>query len=108
MWPRAHCGIDHKLSMCKFEAKLKKKKKVPTIRFECILNIFKENLRNCFEILSLIDTEPEQLWNEIKQVIKHECKNRLPKMKKANWMREQTGNCQEEKRSKAKTDKYLR
>lgn len=52
--------------------------------------IFKENIKNCFEAVNLIDQEPQEQGNEI-NIAKVEYENRLPKMmkqKKANWMSE--------------------
>lgn len=53
---------------------------------ERITTIFKENIRNNFEVLNLIDREP---WNEVKKVIKVDYKKGLPKLKKQQKMSEQ-------------------
>lgn len=53
---------------------------------------FKENTRKSFKVLNLTNREPEGLWNEIKEIIKDEYENSVPKTKKpkeANQMSEQ-------------------
>lgn len=70
-WPGADCGTDHELLMCKFQVKLKQKNKAnqfPQYDFEPIPPIFKDNIRNQFEVLYLTDGEIERPWNELKEL----------------------------------------
>lgn len=41
-----------------------------------------EVIRNCCKVLSLIDGEPEELWNKIKYIVQNECEKRLLKNQK--------------------------
>lgn len=61
--------------------KIKFKLKFPGYDLNHTTIIFKENITNP-EILNLTDQEPEELWNEPKEVIKDEYQKTLPKMKK--------------------------
>lgn len=50
--------------------------------------IFKDNIKNCFEAVDLIDQEPQEQGNEI-NIAKDEYENRLSKLmkeKKRKWM----------------------
>lgn len=100
----ADCRIDNESLICKFLFKLKQKNKAnqfPHYNIEHIPNIFRENIKNHFEVLSLIDWEPEEVQNKIKEFVKNKCEKKLPQIKKlmkANWMSEQIENCQEEMR----------
>lgn len=89
--------------------KLKQKKtanQYPHYDLEHIASIFKETIRK--EVLNRIDREPEELWNEIKVVVKDKCEERLPRRRsrKANKLDVTTiennlENCQEEKTSQS-------
>lgn len=50
--------------------------------------IFKDNIKNCFEAVDLIDQEPQEQGNEI-NIAKDEYENRLSKLmkeQKRKWM----------------------
>lgn len=38
--------------------------------------IFKANIFNCFEVLNFIERKPEELWNEIQEIVKDECEKK--------------------------------
>lgn len=85
---------------------------MPQYDLEHIPTISKENIRNCLEVLNLIDGEPEELWDDLKEIVKDECEKSLLKMKKekkANWMSEHIMEiCKKRSEAKAKQDKNLR
>lgn len=70
--------------MCKFQVKLKWKKKANQFLkdLEDITSIFKQNISNYLEILNVSDGEPEELWNDMKEVVKYDCQKTLSKTKK--------------------------
>ena len=90
-----NCGSDHELLMAKFRLKLNKVGKT-TRPFGCDLNQipydYTVEVRNKFKGLDLIDRVPDELWNEIRDivqeaVIKNICKKK--KCKKAKWLSEE-------------------
>lgn len=91
--------------MCKFQIKLKKKNKV--IQFlqydlEHMLAVFKIT-RNCFEVLNFTSKEPEELWNEIKEV-KNEWKRDCQQTEESKLeVRTDGGNSPEKKPKPRKT-----
>lgn len=100
-WPNAIYGIDSIWSWTSHvwigsEAK-KKKKANPFSQYDLEAPF----ARNCFEVLNFI----EELWNELKRVIKDGYEKRLSKIKKekkVNWMSEQTKKRRESKPKKSK------
>lgn len=63
-WSVPVCGSDQKLSVCKFQIKLKCKNKAnqfPPYVLEHLTTISQESIRNHFDVLNLIDKEPEEL-----------------------------------------------
>ena len=70
--PEADCGSDHELLIAKFRLKLKKVGK--TIRpFRYDLNQipfdYTVEVRNRFKGLDLIDRVPDELWNEVRDIV---------------------------------------
>ena len=70
--PGADCGSDHELLTAKFRLKLKKVGKT-TIPFRYDLNQIPYNytveVRNSFKGLDLIDRVPDELWNEVHDIV---------------------------------------
>ena len=62
--PGADCGSDHELLIAKFRLKLKKVGK-DTGPFRFDLN----QVRNRFKGLDLIDRVPDELWNEVCDIV---------------------------------------
>ena len=81
----ADCGSDHELLIAKFRLKLKKVGKT-TRSFRYDLNQipydYTMEVRNRFKGLDLIDRMPDELWNEIHDIVQ-ETRNKItPKKKK--------------------------
>lgn len=68
--PEVYRERHQKLLMHKFQVRLKWKF-VPNALGHILTVVFKENIRNPFEVLDLIDREPEKLWNEFN--VQNEC-----------------------------------
>ena len=70
--PGADCGSDHELLITKFRLKLKKAGKT-TRPFRYDLNQipydYTVEVRNRFKGLDLIDRVPDELWNEVHDII---------------------------------------
>ena len=70
--PGADCGSDHELLIAKFRLKLKKVGKT-TRPFRYDLNQFPYDypveVRNRFKGLDLIDRVPDELWNEVCDIV---------------------------------------
>ena len=70
--PRADCGSDHELFLAKFRLKLKKAGKT-TRPFRYDLNKipyhYTVEVRNRFKGLDLIDRVPDELWNEVRDIV---------------------------------------
>ena len=83
--PGAECGSDHELLIAKFRPKLKKVGK--TARpFRCDLNQipydYTEEVRNKFKGLDLIDRVPDELWNEVLDIVQETGIKIIPMEKK--------------------------
>ena len=81
--------------MTKFRLKLKKVGKT-TIRFRYDLNLipydYTVEVRNRFKGLDLIDRVPDELWNEVRDIVQETGIKTIPvekKCKKAKWLSEQ-------------------
>ena len=87
--PGADCGSDHELLIAKFRLKLKKVGK--TARpFRYDLNqIPYVEVRNISKGLDLIDRVPDELWNEVCDIVQETGIKTIPmekKWKKAKWL----------------------
>ncbi|WP_210160619.1 hypothetical protein, partial [Moritella marina] len=70
--PGADCGTDHQLLICKFNLKLKSIKispREPKYNLEYIPPEFRDHLKNRFDALNTNDQKPEELWEDIKNII---------------------------------------
>ena len=90
--PGAECGSDHELLIAKFRLKLKKVGKT-TRPFKYDLNQipydYKVEVRNRFKGLHLIDRMPDELWNEVRDIVQETGIKTIPmenKCKKAKWL----------------------
>ena len=90
--PGADCGSDHELLIAKFRLKLKKEGK-STRPFRYDLNQtpydYTVEVRNRFKGLDLIDRVPDELWNEVRDIVEDTGIKTIPmekKCKKAKWL----------------------
>ena len=90
--PGADCGSDHELLIAKFRLKLKKVEKT-TRPFRYDLNQipydYTVEVRNRFKGLDLIDRVPDELWNEVRDIVQETGIKTIPmekKCKKAKWL----------------------
>ena len=90
--PGADCGSDHELLIAKFRFKLKKIGKT-TRPFSYDLNQipydYTVEVRNRFKGLDLIDRIPDELWNEVRDIVQETGIKTIPmekKCKKAKWL----------------------
>ena len=104
--PGADCGSDHELLIAKFRLKLKKVGKT-TRPFKYDQNQipydYTVEVRNRFKGLDLIDRVPDELWNEVHDIVQETGIKTIlkkKKCKKAKWLSEEalTNSC-EKKRS---------
>ena len=102
--PGADCGSDHELLLAKIRIKLKKTGKIIGPSRYDLSNISHEytmKVKNRFEGLDLVDRIPEELWTEIRDIIKDEAiKNisKRKKQKKAKWLSAEALKVAEERR----------
>ena len=84
--PGANCGSDHELLIAKFRPKLKEEGKT-TRPFRYDLNQvpydYTVDLRNRFKGLDLIDRIPDELWNEVHDIVQEAGVKSIPKNKKS-------------------------
>ena len=103
--PRAVCGSDPELLLSKFRLKLKKVRKT-TRPFRYDLNQipydYTVEVRNRFKGLDLIDRVPDELWNEVCDIVQETGIKTMPmekKCKKENGCLGSLTNSCEKKRS---------
>ena len=86
--PGADCGSDHEILIAKFRLKLKKVGK--TARpFNQIPYDYTVEVRNRFQGLDLIDRVPDELWNEVRDIVQETGIKTIPmekKCKKPKWL----------------------
>ena len=86
--PGADCGSDHELLITKFRLKLKKAGK--TARpFRYDPYDYTVEVRHRFKGLDLIDRVPDELWNEVHDIVQETGIKTMPmekKCKKAKWL----------------------
>ena len=87
--PEADCGSDHELLIAKFRLKLTKVGKT-TRPFRYDLNQIPYNytveVRNRFKGLYLIDRVPDELWNEVHDIVQETGIKTSPMEKNAKWL----------------------
>ena len=91
----ADSGTDHELLITKFRFKLKKVGKT-TRPFRYDVNQipldYTVEVRNRFKGLDLIDRVPDELWNEVRDIVQETGIKTIPKKKKckkAKWLSEE-------------------
>ena len=90
--PGADCGSDHELLITKFRLKLKKVGKTDRpFRYDLnqIPYDYTVEMRNRFKGLDLIDRVPDELWNEVRDIVQETGFKTIPmekKCKKAKWL----------------------
>ena len=94
--PGADCGSDHELLIAKFRLKLKKIGKTTTpFRYDLNGQIpydYTVEVRNRLKELDLIDRVPDELWNEVRDIVQETGIKTIPmekKCKKAKWLSEE-------------------
>ncbi|CAM4842093.1 unnamed protein product [Rotaria magnacalcarata] len=103
--PGADCGSDHELLIVKFQIKLKTTSKTARLARYNLSNIphkYAVKVKNRFDGLDLIDREPEELWSEVRDIIKDEANKNIPNNKtpkKAKWLTADTLKIAEERRN---------
>ena len=91
----ADCGSDHKLLIAKLRLKLKKVGKTARpFRYDLnqIPYDYTVEVRNRFKGLDLIDRVPDELWNEVRDIVQETGIKTIPmekKYKKAKWLSEE-------------------
>ena len=83
--PGADYGLDHELLIAKFRLKLKKVGKTTRLfRYELnqIPNDYTVEVRNTFKGLDLIDTVPDELWTEVRDIVQETGIKTIPMEKK--------------------------
>ena len=93
--PGADCGSDHELIIAKLRLKLKKVGET-TRPFRYDVNQipydYTVEVRNRFKGLDLIDRGPDELWNEVCDIVQETGSKTIPmekKCKKAKWLSEE-------------------
>ena len=92
----ADCGADHELLIVKFRLKLKKVENTTRpFRYDLsqISYVYTVEVRNIFKGLDLIDRVPDELWNEVRDIVQETGIKIIPmekKCKKAKWLPEET------------------
>ena len=83
--PGPDCGSDHELLIAKFRLKLKKVGKTAgPFRYDLnqIPYDYTVEMRNIFNGLDLIDRVPDELWNEVRDIVQETGIKTIPKKKK--------------------------
>ena len=90
--PGVDCGSDHELLIAKFRLKLKKVgKTIGSFRYDLhqIPYDYTVEVRNRFKGLDLIGRVPDELWNEVHDIVQETGIKTIPmekKCKKAKWL----------------------
>ena len=113
--PGADCGSDHELLIAKFRLKLKTVEKT-TRPFSYDINQipydYTVEVRNRFKGLDLIDRVPDELWTEVRDIVRETGIKTIPKKKKckqAKWLYEealQIAVKRREAKSKGEKERY--
>ena len=110
----ADCGSDHELLIANFRLKLKKVGKTTSL-FKYELNQVPYNytmeVRNRFKGLYLIDRMPDELWNEVHDIVQQTGSKTIPKKKKckkAKWLSEEALQIAEKRRKIAEKRRQKR
>ena len=111
----ADCGSDHELLIAKFRIKLKKVGKTPRpFRYDLnqIPYDYTVEVRNRFNSLDLIDRVPDELWNEVHDIVQETGFKTTPMEKKCKWAKwlseetSQTAMKRKEVKGKGEKERY--
>ena len=83
--PGADCGSDHQLLVCKIKLRPKKKSKTKRpirLNMQEITDNYAIKMKNRFSVLEIGDRYPNEIWEEIKELISKEADENAPKNKK--------------------------
>ena len=113
--PGADCGTDHNLLIADVKIKLKriKRTKQPTkYDVENIGDEYTVEVKHRFSGLQLVDREPDELWNDIKEIVKDTADKKVPKAKRkkvTKWLSDEAMKIADERRKarhKGDDEKY--
>ena len=89
----ADYGSDHELLIAKFRLKLKEVGKTTRpFRYDLNQIPYSVEVRNRFKGLDLLDTVPDELWMEVRDIVQETGIKTIPmekKCKKAKWLSEE-------------------
>ena len=83
--PGAGYGTDQQLLICKMKLKLKTMRKPkPVFRYELdnIAEQFHMQVANRYECLNGVDRQPDELWENLRNILKQEAEDNMPKRTK--------------------------
>ena len=109
------CGSDHELLIDKFTLELKKiGKTTRPFRYDCnqIPNNYSAEVRNRFKGLDLIDRVPDELWNEVRDIVEETGIKTTPEKKKCKKAKRLSGEAlqiavkRREVKSKGEKERY--
>ena len=115
--PGADCGTDHNLLIADVKIKLKRikrAKQTPKYDVENIGLEFAVEVKNRFNGLQLAEREPEELWSDIRDIVKETADKRVPKAKRkkvTKWLSDEAVKIADERRdvrSKGDDNEYRR
>ena len=101
--PGADCGSDHELLIAKFRLKLKKVGKTTRpFRYDLsqIPYDYTVEVRNRFKGIDLIDRVPDELWNEVRDIVQETGIKTIPKEKKCKKEKWLSGEERSEKQTR--------
>ena len=113
--PGADCGSDHELLITKFRLKLKKAGKTARpYRYDLnqIPHDYTVEVRNRFKGLDLIDRVPDELWNEVHDIVQETGIKTIPMEKKCKKAKQLSGQAlqiavkRREAKSKGEKERY--
>ena len=102
--PGADCGTDHNLLIADIKIKLKRikrAKQTPKYDVENIGLEFAVEVKNRFNGLRLAGREPEELWNDIRDIVKETADKKVPKAKRkkvTKWLSDEAVKIADERR----------
>ena len=108
----AERGTDHNLLIAGVKIKLKRikrAKQTPRYDVENSGLVFAVEVKNRFNGLQLVDREPEELWNDIRDTVKETADKRVPKDKRkkvTKWLSDEAVKIADERREMRNKGNY--
>ena len=102
--PGADCGTDHNLLIADVKIKLRRINRAKQTLSYDVENIgleFPVEVKNRFNGLQLADREPEELWNDIRDIVKERADKRVQKFKRkkvTKWLSDESVKIADERR----------